>query len=83
MAARLPPASPPMNIHEAAAYCGLTVSGLRWHIHQVGDLTPDGKLGRAFYFTKETLDGFLRRVQPVGRPPRAEPRRRPEAPKST
>ena len=78
MPARPPPALPPMNIHEAAAYCGLTVSGLRWHIHQVRDLTPDGKLGRAYYFTAPTLDDFLRRVKSVGAPTKAERRHQPQ-----
>jgi len=54
---------------EAAAYLGLTVRGLRYHIYTAGDLVPDRNVGgKLLFFSKETLDKFQQKRKLRGRP---------------
>ena len=57
---------------EAADYVGISRQGLKYHVHVAGNLTPDAKVGHALVFTRETLDRFLARRRPPGRPPQTE-----------
>jgi len=43
---------------EAAAYLGLTIDGVKYHVYQSRRLRPDKKVGHALIFTRETLDRF-------------------------
>ena len=53
---------------EAAKHLGLSVSSMKYHLYQVGDLKADIKVGQALLFTRETLDRFKAVKRPPGRP---------------
>ncbi len=52
----------------AAAYLGLAVITVKYHIYVAKDLHPQ-KVGRTLVFTQEELDAFKERKRPPGRPP--------------
>lgn len=56
------------GIREAAVYLGLSVSTLKYHIYQSGDLQADQVVGGRLIFTQETLDAFAANKRPSGRP---------------
>ena len=56
------------TIETAAAKLGLSVSGVKHHIYNVGDLAADFRIGRNLCFTEETLAAFLARKRGPGRP---------------
>lgn len=63
--------NPPLKLYgikEAAAYCGLAVRTLKYHIYESGELKADANVGHSLVFTQATLDAFLRNRRPVGRP---------------
>lgn len=43
---------------EAAKFLGLSQAGIEYHIYRSGKLKPDGKIGKALYFTRDTLRKF-------------------------
>lgn len=57
---------------EAAKYLGLSVSALKNHIYEVGDLHGH-KVGNVLLFTQAELDRFRREKRPRGRPPSSDP----------
>ena len=56
------------GVKEAAEYCGLAARTIKYHIYESGELQADALIGHSLVFTKETLDDFLKRRRPVGRP---------------
>jgi len=54
--------------NEAAEYLGITVPTVKHHVHIVGDLVPDKKIGQALIFTRTTLDTFNANKRRPGRP---------------
>lgn len=56
------------GIKEAAAYCGLAVRTLKYHIYESGELKADANVGHSLVFTQETLDAFLKNRRPAHRP---------------
>jgi hypothetical protein len=51
----------------AAAYLGLSVASVKYHVHTAGDLHGI-KVGPALAFTQEELDRFQAEKRPAGRP---------------
>ena len=63
--------NPPLKLYgirDAAVYCGLAVRTLKYHIYESGELKADANVGHSLVFTQATLDDFLKRRRPVGRP---------------
>jgi hypothetical protein len=56
------------GVKEAAEYCGLVVRTIKYHIYESSELQADALIGHSLVFTQETLDEFLARRRPVGRP---------------
>lgn len=56
------------TVTAAAAYLGLSVSGIKYHVHKVKDLTPDRKVGNTLIFSRATLDVFAESKRRPGRP---------------
>ena len=53
----------------AAAYLGMTVRALKWHVYAKRDLIPNGRAGDLHScFTRETLDAFAATRRRAGRP---------------
>jgi excisionase family DNA binding protein len=57
-------------IAEAAAYLGVTVTTVRYHLYTAGDLHAE-KVGNTLFFTKRELDRFRAESRPAGRPKKA------------
>ena len=58
-----------MSTREAAAYLGMPVATLKWHVVK-GHITPR-KIGRTLIFTRAQLDAFRSTPRPKpGRPPK-------------
>ena len=55
---------------EAAAYLGMTVRGVEYHVFEARDLRPDRIVGTVAIYSKETLDDFQKRRRKPGRPRR-------------
>lgn len=55
------------STREAAAYLGIGVSALKYHVYVAGNLTPR-KVGHSLVFTQEQLDEFKASRKPQGRP---------------
>ena len=55
------------STEQAAQYLGLSISALKYHIYETGDIKPQ-KFGHSFIFTKEQLDLFNSTRRPQGRP---------------
>lgn len=53
---------------EAAAFLGLTLSGIRYHVFVIKDLLPTRKVGNALLFSQDTLEQFTRSKKKAGRP---------------
>lgn len=53
---------------EAAAYLGMKLETVKYHVYVVKDLKPNKLIGKTLVFTQETLDEFMTRKRPVGRP---------------
>jgi hypothetical protein len=53
---------------EAARYLGLSLATVKYHIHTMGNLKPDAKVGPALVFRRTTLDRFLKEKRGPGRP---------------
>src|SRR5262245_17978076 len=64
-----------LNVKQACAYLGCSSSTLYREIER-GDLTPDGRVGRAPRFSIQLLDAYVQRrnlgAENVGRPIRTE-----------
>jgi hypothetical protein len=56
------------GVKEAAEYCKLAARTIKYHIYESGELQADALIGHSLVFTQETLDEFLARRRPVGRP---------------
>ena len=56
------------STQEAAAYLGITISGMWYHIKR-RHLVPE-KIGKTLVFTRAQLDAFQARRRPAGRPSR-------------
>ena len=56
------------GVKEAAIYCKLAARTIKYHIYESGELQADALIGHSLVFTKDTLDEFLSRRRPVGRP---------------
>ncbi len=53
----------------AAAYLGVSVNTVAYHVYQAKDLVPSvRKAARYTFFTKEDLDAYLARKRGAGRP---------------
>jgi len=52
---------------EAAAYAGLSLSAMKYHIHTAKNIVPR-KVGNSLVFTQEQLDEFKANRRPQGRP---------------
>lgn len=52
---------------QAATYLGLTVSTLKYHIHEAENIKPR-KVGNSLVFTQQQLDEFQANRRPQGRP---------------
>ena len=57
-----------LSLKEAAEFLGLSVPAVKYHLYAVGDLLPDGRLGRSLYFLPATLREFQSRKRKPGRP---------------
>lgn len=65
-----------MNLYstqEAAAYLGLSVATIKYHLYHTHALEPDARIGASLCFTQDTLDRFAESRRPPGRPP-SDPR---------
>lgn len=60
------------TMEEAARYLGVNLSWVRNHVFNTKKLVPDGKMGKKFIFTKETLDAVKFFIAP---PQAAQPER--------
>lgn len=49
-----------LNVRQACAYLGCSISTLYREIEK-GDLTPDGRVGRAPRFSIQLLDAYVQR----------------------
>jgi hypothetical protein len=49
-----------LSVRQAAAYLGLSLPGIKYHIYNSKLLVPDGKFEGRLYFTRPTLDAFLK-----------------------
>lgn len=58
MATTAPNLPPLYNVQTAAAYCGVTVGCIEYHIYTSGRLQADYKLGRQLIFTESTITAF-------------------------
>lgn len=56
------------GVKEAAEYCKLAARTIKYHIYESGELQADALIGHSLVFTQETVDEFLARRRPVGRP---------------
>ena len=56
------------GIAEAAAYCGLSVSAIKYHV-RAGNIRPE-LVGHSLVFTKKELNRFMATKRPQGRPRR-------------
>jgi hypothetical protein len=56
------------GVKEAAVYCGLVARTIKYHIYESGELQADALIGHSLVFTQATLDEFLSRRRPPGRP---------------
>jgi hypothetical protein len=61
-----------LSPRQAAAYLGLSLPGIKYHIYTSRLLVPDGKFQGHLYFTRATLDAFRRK-------PAYHPRQRPSS----
>lgn len=57
------------GIEDAAAYLGLTVRTLRYHIYQSKRLAPDKRIGATLIFRQSTLDAFAEEPRISGKRP--------------
>lgn len=56
-----------LGTYDAAEYIGLSVHTLRYHVRQ-GNVLPDNLIGQNWAFSRDTLDKFVARKRPPGRP---------------
>ena len=54
------------STREAAAYKGLTVAQFEYQRRVKRAIRPDGRMGRGYYYRRETLDAFEPRWQQPG-----------------
>jgi hypothetical protein len=59
------------STEEAAAYLGISVAALKYHVHIGKNLTPE-KVGNSLVFTRPQLDHFLANKRPQGRPKKSQ-----------
>lgn len=52
---------------QAAEYLGLSIPGLKYHVHVAHNIIPQ-KLGRTLVYTQEQLDQFQATRRSPGRP---------------
>jgi hypothetical protein len=65
----LPQPGAVFDLPGAAAYLGMTVHALKWHVYTKRDLVPDGRAGDKHpCFTRDTLDTFQATRRNRGRP---------------
>jgi hypothetical protein len=63
-----PPDKDLFSTAEAARYLGLSLATVKYHVHSMGNLKPDAKVGPTLVFRRATLDRFLREKRGPGRP---------------
>lgn len=56
------------SLEEAAAYLGITVDGMKYHLYRGKNIEPSFKFGKKIGFTREDLDAFKLTMKPAGRP---------------
>jgi hypothetical protein len=57
----------PCGITDAARYCGMSISALKYHIYTAGDLSGRS-IGHSLIFERAQLDQFLAEKRRPGRP---------------
>ena len=56
------------DIQDAADYLSVKPVTVKYYLYVAKTLTPDRYIGRSPCFSQETLDAFLERKRPPGRP---------------
>jgi hypothetical protein len=68
MSDQFPPDKDLFSTAEAAAYLGLSLATVKYHVHVMENLKPDAKVGPTLVFRRQTLDRFLKEKRGPGRP---------------
>lgn len=51
-----------LTMKEAAAYLGVNLTWLRYHVYTSKQITPDGRRGNQWVFSRQTLDDARQRL---------------------